>query len=129
MSTYKIADDIRQEIATAIVKQSDPGYDEQFFGQYFAVDTDGDMTLDAVMHRESTAPWNPWHDNAVAFPVEALFDGTADFDPTLDSFRDDDLDTGDLNKDELEQYAWEAAVEFAMSELPKTWNSDEYEAA
>jgi len=28
------------------------------------------------------------------------------------------LDTGDLNEEEVEQYAYEAAVEFAMSELP-----------
>lgn len=129
MSTYKIADDIRKEIATAMVKQSEPGYDTDFFGQSFAVDTDGDNTLDTVYHRESQAPWNPWHDNAVAFPVSALYeDGNADFDPTLDSFHDEDLDTGDLNDEEIEHYAWEAAVDFAMSELPKSWDSANYEA-
>ena len=125
MTTYKIADGIRQEIATAIVKQSEPGYDTNFFGQYYAVDTDGDNTLDAVYHRESQAPWNPWHDNAVAIPVWALYDGTADFDPTAESFHDEDLDTGDLNDEEIEHYAWEAAVEFALSELPQTVDYDE----
>lgn len=121
-NTYKIADGIRQEIATAIVKQSEPGYDTRYMGQYYAVDTDGDNTLDAVMHRAENAPWNPWHDSATAFPVADLYaDSGADFDPTAESFHDEDLDTGDLNEEEIEQYAWEAAVEFAMSELPKAF--------
>ena len=123
MSTYKIAENIRKEIATAIVKQSEPGYDTDFFGQYWAVDTDGDNTLDAVMHKESTAPWNPWHDNATAFPVSALYeDSNADFDPTNFDFESDDV-----NEDEAQEIAFLEAVSFAMGELPKQWNSEAYE--
>jgi hypothetical protein len=126
MSTYKISKDIREDIAKAIVRQSEPGYDEGFFGQYYAVDTDGDNTLDSVYHREGQAPWNPWHDNAVAIPVAFLYeDSNASFDPTADEYHDEDLDTGDLNEDEIEQYAYEAAVEFALSELPKSIDYDE----
>ena len=128
MTIYKIAQDIREDIAKAIVKQSEPGYDTNYYGQYYAVDTNSDNTLDAVMHRESNAPWNPWHDNAVAFPISALFDDSnADFDPTSETYHDEDLDTGDLNEDEIEQYAYEAAVEFALTELPKVWDSADYE--
>lgn len=122
MSIYKIADEIRQEIAEAIVKQSEPGYDTEYFGQAYAVDTDGDNTLDAVYFKEANAPWNPWHDNAVAFRVADLYaDSDGDFDPTAEAYHDEDLDTGDLNDDEIAQYAYEAAVEFALSELPKTF--------
>ncbi len=119
MGTYKIASDIRQEIAEAIVKQADPGYDTDYMGQAYAVDTDGDNTIDTVYFKEAQAPWNPWHDNAIAFRVSDLYaDSQCDFDPTAESFYDEDLDTGELNEEEIDHYAWEAAVELAMSELP-----------
>ena len=54
MSIYTIRQGIRQEIAAAVVRQSEPGYDTQYHGEYFAVDTDDDDEFDAVMYRGAT---------------------------------------------------------------------------
>ena len=118
MSTYKISKSIRREIAEAMVKQSAPDYDSRYFGQYFAVDTDGDNTLDTVYHKEETAPWNPWHDNAVAFPVADLYDGSASFDPTPDQEEPEDL-----NEDEWAEIFFKEAVDFAERELPSKYEA------
>lgn len=118
MKTYKIADDIRKEIATAIVKQSEPGYDTEYFGQAYAVDTDGDNMLDAVFFKEAQAPWDPWSDNAVAFSVADLYaDSGSTFDPTPDT----DLQPDDLNDDEYAETVFAETVVFALSELPDTF--------
>ena len=69
------------------------------------------------MHRAENAPWNPWHDNATAFPVAELYaDSSATFDPTEYDFEDDDL-----NEDEAQAIAFGEAVDFAMTELPNTF--------
>ncbi len=115
---YKISDTIRKDIATAIVKQSDPGYDTEYFGESYAVDTDGDNIFDAVRHKEAGAPWNPWHDNATAFPVADLYaDSGCSFDPTPDT----DLQPDELNDDKYAEIVFAETVDFAMSELPKTF--------
>lgn len=120
MTTYKIATDIRKEIAEAVVTQSEPGYDTNYFGQTYAVDTDGDNTLDTIYFKESNAPWNPWHDNAVAFRVQDLYaDSSASFDPTPDDdFCADEEESGELNEEEIGDIAFQAAVDLALSELP-----------
>lgn len=121
---YKIAAYIRREIAEAIVKQSAPDYDVQYFGQAYAVDTDGDNTLDAVYFREAQALWDPWHDNATAFSVADLYaDSACTFDPTPDT----DLQPDDLNDEEYAEAVFAETVEFAMSELPDTFEPLEEE--
>lgn len=118
METYKIADDIRKEIATAIVKQSEPDYYTEYFGESYAVDTDGDNILDTVYFRQANAPWDPWHDNATAFSVDALF---ADSDRTFDPTPDPDLQPDDLNDEEYAEIVFAETVVFALEELPDTF--------
>lgn len=116
----KFQQSIIREIAESIVKQSDPGYTTEYMGEYYAVDTDGDDMFDAVMHKESTAPWNPWHDEAVAVAVADLYLGSnASFDPTPD-----DEFIGDMDPDDDPAYdeAYELAVELAECELPDEYN-------
>jgi hypothetical protein len=110
MSIYTIRQGIRQEIATVVVRQAEPGYDTWYYGEYFAVDTDNDNEFDAVMYREGNAPWNPWGDDAVAVPVAELFSSTVGFDPTL--------------YDGTADFAFDEAVSFALSELPQEWDSE-----
>ncbi len=114
MTTIKISPTIRREIAQAIVAQSHPGYMSDYMGEKFAVDTDGDGTLDTVMHREGNAPWNPWNDDAEAISVAALYeDSVCTFDPTPDE--DDGIEPDDSPVwDDCEA----AAIDLAMNELP-----------
>jgi hypothetical protein len=117
MTTYKISPSIRTEIAKCIVKQSEPDY--HGMGEYYAVDTDADAVLDTVAYKGNTAPWNPWHDNAVAVPVAMLYeDSVASFDPTpdYDLMEEDD----NRNDDEFAQDAFDNAVLLAENELPET---------
>ena len=58
----KISKTIKRELEEKAVIMSDPGYDSAYQGEYYAVDTDGDGKADAIMHKQATAPWNPWHD-------------------------------------------------------------------
>jgi hypothetical protein len=107
MTTYTIAADIRRKIAEAIVTEEAPGYARQYRGQYYAVDTNGDNELDAVMFRESTAQWNPWHDTSTAISVEEIYaDVDADF------------------SDEVEEGYEDDAIDFAEGELPEAYNAE-----
>ena len=88
MTTFTIKPEIRQEIAEAIVKQSHPGYDTRYYGEYYAVDTDGDNELDAVMFKGATAQWEPWSGGDAAIAVSDFYqDSGADFDPSPDPVR------------------------------------------
>lgn len=71
---YTIADGIKSELAEkmALMQSAWASFEAQ--GSYFAVDTDGDGVLDQVFHAEETRQWNPWHDTAVAIPIEDCFD-------------------------------------------------------
>lgn len=116
MATYKIHESIRRDIAQAIVEQSDPGFAIGYAAEAYAVDTDADGTLDAVYLKEPTAPWNPWHDNAVAVSVEEIYSGVdATFDPTPDTEKPEDL-----NEDEWAEAYFKEAVDFAVIEQPMT---------
>lgn len=116
MATLKIRESIRREIAQAIVKQSDPGYDTRYMGESFAVDTDGDGELDAVYFRESQAQWNPWHDEATAVSVSDIYaDSGCTFDPTPEPELMGDMDPDD---DPAYDDAEQAAVDLAYSECP-----------
>jgi len=115
----KIKEIIRREIAERIVEQSGPGYDTDFMGEYYAVDTDGDGMFDAVMHKEEQAPWSPWSDDAVVVAVADFYIySDCDFDPTPD----EDL-IGDMDPDDDPAYdaAEEAAIDLAYSELPEEY--------
>ena len=82
MKTHGIADSIKNEIAAAIVRESQPGFDRMYMGQSFVVDMDGDQEFDAVIFKGATAQWNPWPDNVTALEVAALFEhceGEVDF--------------------------------------------------
>jgi hypothetical protein len=69
-----------------------------------------------VYHREATAPWNPWHDNAVAVSVEAIY---ADVNATFDPTPEDDEPDG-LNEDEWAEACFKEAIDFAVIEQPTT---------
>ena len=115
MTTFTIKPEIRKEIAEAIVKESHPGYDTRYCGAHYAVDTDGDNELDAVMLKGATAQWNPWSDGDTAIAVSDFYqDSGADFDPTPDPDLSDDEDA-----------ASEAAVNLALDELPTTYTVEE----
>lgn len=62
---YKIAQEIRKEIAEAIVTESEPGYSREYMGKYFVVADEGSAMLDRVVFRGGNALWNPWADMAV----------------------------------------------------------------
>ena len=113
MATFTISANIRRDIAEAIVKESEPSYDTRYYGAHYAVDIDGDNELDAVMLKEETAPWEPWHDDAVAIAVADPYNGE-----TFDSSFDPDL--GGTEED-----AYEATVLLALDELPATYTSEE----
>lgn len=117
---YQIDKSIRRDVAKCMVKMSDPGYLKEIQGDWYVVDTDGDQMFDTIMDREYSAPWNPWPDNAVAIPLDALYDhSSAVFDWTecMDCFE------GTPSEEEkFEQAAYEAAILLAADEL-----LDEYE--
>lgn len=116
MSTYKISESIRREIAEAIVNQSDPGFAIGYAAEAYAVDTNGDGTLDTVYLKEPNAPWNPWHDNAVAISVEDIYaEVAASFDPTPDMDEPEEL-----NEEEWAEAYFKEAVDFAVNEQPAT---------
>ncbi len=71
----KIKETIKRKLAEKAVVMSAPGYDSGWQGAYYAVDTDGDGTADAIMHKQDNAPWNPWHDEAEAVSIDFFFDG------------------------------------------------------
>ena len=107
MTTLKISPTIRREIAQAIVAQSHPGYMSDYMGEKFAVDTDGDGTLDTVMHRDANAPWNPWNDDAEAISVAALYeDSVCTFDPTPDE--DDGIEP------DASRHLWKRTAAFSL---------------
>ena len=76
---YTIADGIKSELAEKMALMSSAGYSTDCQGTYFAVCIDGDGVLDQVFHAEETRQWNPWHDSAVAVPVEDCFDHDNDY--------------------------------------------------
>lgn len=130
MTTYAISPEIREEIAKAIVAESAPDYDTRYMGSHYAVDTDGDRTLDAVMIKQETAPWAPWSDQAIAIPVADLFvDSAATFDPTPDTDLLEAEEDGSLNYDEIAAEAWRSAVDLALGELPETYTPTDEPAA
>ncbi len=91
MKTHGISEGIKEEIAKAIVRESQPGYSRSYQGESFVVDTDGDREFDAVMFREGSAQWNPWTDSATALAVALLFehcDGQVDFSPISEDGED-----------------------------------------
>ena len=49
-----IEEGIKQEIAERVASSTTPGYSTALHGQWFVVDGE------AVVHRASNAPWNPW---------------------------------------------------------------------
>ena len=74
MTTYTIADAIKSEVAERMAEVSHVAYCPAAQGEWYAVDTDGDGVLDDVAHAQTTRQFNPWHDSAVAIPVEDCFD-------------------------------------------------------
>lgn len=99
---FRVSPAIRREIAEAAVRQAHPGWPD--YGEYYAVDTDGDRVLDTVMYWEHRAPWNPWHDRAFAVGVVRLFDEGIDL-------WDEDMTDEDI----------EDAVSFAEGEVLEKW--------
>lgn len=115
---YKISEDVRLEIAKAMVEESAPGYDPGYDGRHYAVDTDGDGMLDAVYIKSDNAPWAPWG-SAVAVQVAVLYEDSisiATFDPTPEDW---EFEEEDLNEQEILVAAFEGAVQLALSELPE----------
>ena len=114
MKTHGISEGIKEEIAKAIVRESQSEYSRSYQGESFVVDTDGDREFDAVMFREASAQWNPWHDSATALAVAALFEhceGDVDF--SLDA--DPDLPA---DEDEAEAQAVSLALEYMPDYYP-----------
>lgn len=91
-ATYTISPAIKDELATAFAATQHIAYVAEIRGDWYAVDTDGDGVLDAVMHAEHTRQWNPWSDNAVAIPAAECFDhDSADY--AWGEEEEDDQDT------------------------------------
>jgi hypothetical protein len=97
-----IEEGIKQEIAERVASSTTPGYSTALHGQWFVVDGE------AVVHRASNAPWNPWPDGSEAIGVSDLvwfFGGAelegADFSPFGE---------------------WEIAVEFALGYVPDAYD-------
>lgn len=92
MKTHGIAESIKDQIAAAIVRESQPGYMRSYTGESYVVDMDGDQEFDAVIFKTATAQWNPWPDNVTALAVQALYEhceGDVDF--TLEDGDDPEL--------------------------------------
>lgn len=101
-----IEEGIKQEIAERVASSTTPGYSTALHGQWFVVDGE------AVVHRASNAPWNPWPDDATVISVSDLvwfFGGGeaegADFSPFGE---------------------WEIAVEFALGYVPDAYDPSAY---
>ncbi len=94
-----ISKTIKRELAEKAVIVSAPGYDSEWQGAYYAVDTDGDGMADAIMHKQANAPWSPWHDEAEAVSIDFFFDGGID------------------TAEELEDDFFEEAVDAMMDEI------------
>ena len=108
-----ISDSIKQEIAERVVEQAHPGYDTGYLGEWYIVDGA------RLMHRQRTAPWDPWHDGADVISVEDLVFaiGGAEADRA-------DFDAGNYDdEDEVE-----AAVMFALDYIPDSYDAEAWDA-
>lgn len=108
-----ISNDIKQEIAEHVVEQARPGYMKDYQGEWFVVNGE------QLIHRQSTAQWNPWPDSANVIKVDDLvflYGGAED--ERCDFWGDDD--------DSVEQN--ELRVEFALGYVPDNYDADDYKA-
>lgn len=102
----KIAEDIKRDIAEAMVNQSHPAHDSRYHGEKYIVDTDGDGVADRIFHKEGTALWNPWGENAEYASVDSI----------IAMFEWEDF-WGFDDEDEAEEHH-EDAVNFALGYVP-----------
>ena len=119
---YTIAAAIKTTLAARMAEVSHVAYCPAAQGEWYAVDTDGDGVLDDVAHAQVNRQFNPWHDAAVAIPVEDCFDHNGndfswgedawsdDFAMAAEWARDNLLDTIEEDKDFAAYKAGEAAM-------------------
>lgn len=77
----------RREIAEKIALFCAPGYDCS--GKYYAIDSDGDFTIDKVVFANRNRYFNPWSDNSIAISVIEFLPDYVD--PTISD--DEDYET------------------------------------
>lgn len=109
-----ISDSIKQEIAEKVVEQAHPRYDWGYMGQWFVVDG-----AKVVHYHQGNAQWSLWDDDVDVIGVNDLvfWAGGAEQDRA-------DFDAGNYdNEDEVE-----AAIIFALSYVPDSYDADAYEA-
>lgn len=105
----KIADSIRDAIASAIVKEAHPAHT----GGYWYVVNGAE-----VVYHEATAPWKPWDEGDDVINVTDLADEFGGADGGVDFWGDDGDDP------EQDQ---ELRLEFALGYIPSEYEVDDEE--
>jgi hypothetical protein len=112
MRNIKISEGIKGEIAEKVTTQASAGYSKGAQGEWFVVNGT------SVQHKEQTAAWVPWSDDADVISVDDLvfiYGGaeaeSADFENGLNGADDYDI-----------------TVEFALGYVPSSYDAADYEA-